>query len=172
MRVKYPPAGFQIGLWGILVLFGTAPVHAQHVLLSTPIVQVASGQSFELTVRCDQIPQSLAAALVLRASRPAISRVFSSTDTLSGIAPSFDTISATDYFQMRFSLAQGAGLTSLRSKIRLTIGDDTVPAGITAVELLYVPVPGPVVKTVPIKGIQVLLNEKDEEEQGPEPPKK
>ena len=149
----------------LLVLAFVPSTSAQLVLLSPSTIEAASGETFDLHVRCDFMPESLAAALILRASTPAILPPVPHEATLEGVQPSLDVIDATEYIQIRFALAAGDGITSIRSRINLAVGDEG-PVYIEAVELIYVPPPGPGVTRVQLSGIRVTLNPEEESASG------
>ncbi len=139
---------------------------AQLVLLAPSTLKAVSGTTFELELRCDKIPPAKAAALVLRVSTPAVLIPNPVEDTVAGIVPSRDAIEATDYMQLRFSRATAGGVQWIRSRMTFTVGDDTVPAELGVVELIYVPVEGSGVLRVYFPGVKIVLN--DPENNDPE----
>lgn len=158
----------------LLFLIGFAVVSAressaQLLLLAPSTLEAASGTTFELELRCDKIPPAKAAALVLRVSTPAVLIPNPAEDTLDGIAPSRDGIEATDYMQLRFTRATADGIQSIRSRMKFTVGDDTVPASLEIVELIYVPAEGSGVLRVSFPGVKLVINEPEEPEVPEEP---
>ena len=136
---------------------------AQVVLVAPDRIVAVSASSVTLDVRCEQIPISLAAALIVQVSTPAFLPPEPTAATVSGLPPTVSVNDASGYMTLRFAGATGAGLTELKSRILLTVGDENMPGEIHVLELRYVPSPGPSVISVPIHGLKVVVNEAEEE---------
>ncbi len=168
MRNVYQTRFFRFGYLtpALLVCFfhlSAQYASAQLLLISSNTLQAASGETFILDIRCEQLPESHAAALVLSVSTPAVEIPDLQESAIYGVRPSLDVISATDHFQLRFAAAAGYGLTALQSRVELKIGDNTVPALIEAKELIYVAIEGGVTQA-DIGGVQILINESAQED--------
>ena len=157
----------------MFVLFALVSVYAlpsagQVILLAPDRVVAASGSAVLLDVRCEQIPTSLAAALTIEVSTPALLPPDPVANTVTGLRPTVQVRDASHTMILHFASATGSGLTELKSRIQLLVGDDTVPAEIRVLELRYVAVPGPSVATLPVNGLRITINEDREAE--PETP--